>query len=158
MEVVELSRFQTRTTAKMSSLKNKVPPIVNLSIMAIKLGPLSMLYLLLSIGLFAGGLTPSWKVILIFLFGSVLATFIAFGAGIVIILPIAYFIKGHNTNAQMQFEKGLLVFVSFFGLPIVTSLISSIDSILISICVAFYLSAVTGWYFFTQSQYKDEHQ
>ena len=122
---------------------------------ALKVGPLAMVYLLISISILEKSVDP-YAAILIFLFGSLICIVIALFAGILafgIVVSIHHYKPLQGTPLQI-FERLLPYFmllgITFFGVTVS----SDKDEFVIAFSGSVHLSIVTGWYFFSMDYFK----
>ncbi len=124
---------------------------------AVKVGPLAILYFLLLLSLFETHIEIE-IVLLVLLLGAIICIVIAFFAGLLVFGTIALIHESRPIRGTPLhvFEKILpwFIFVGFAGLCLCL-LVEGIDGYSISLVASTYLSAVTGWYFFSFDYFKN---
>ena len=123
--------------------------------MSVKLGPLSMIYFLVPFTVFEKHLDQTiW--FMIFFFGTLMCWIIAFIAGCLFFAPLTLWYERHSSRDALEvFEKVLPLYLFTFGIPGGTiCYASNLESFSSSLAISTYLSAITGWYFFSTDYFR----
>ncbi|TRX56130.1 hypothetical protein FNH22_17280 [Fulvivirga sp. M361] len=123
--------------------------------MSAKLGPLSMIYFLVPFTVLEKHLDQTlW--FMIFFFGTLICWIIAFVAGCLFFAPLTLWYERHSSRDTLEiFEKVLPFYLFTFGIPGgIVCYVSDFESFSSSLAISTYLSAITGWYFFSTNYFK----